>query len=132
MNLLADAEWLIRLEREIRQTAKNEKPGPALRMLSDRQVSVFINTISVCEFLAGGRTADRIKLLQGLRTTKALDYGVANKAAELRCARAKQGKTLHTPDALMAASAITYKMRLMTADKDFSGIPGLDWSSYAD
>jgi predicted nucleic acid-binding protein len=30
----------------------------------------------------------------------------------------------------MAAAAIRHRLRLVTADKDFSGVPGLDWSKY--
>jgi len=65
-----------------------------------------------------------------LRCLPSLDYADAARAAQLRALRAKQGKALSTPDAFMAASAMRYRLRLVTADRDYSGIAGLDWSSY--
>ena len=61
-----------------------------------------------------------------------IGYSDAEMAGDLRYWRQKAGRPLALPDALVAATAISRRMRLLTADKDFSGIPGLDWSSYRD
>lgn len=122
MNLLADASWLIRLERELR----GRRPGPAMTLLGTT-AQVFINPVSHCEFLCQGLTPLRETILKRLRKLPALDYRDSSLAAHVRRERAKRGKTIGTPDAFMAACAMNRRLRLLTGDKDFSGIPGLDW-----
>jgi len=124
MELLADANWLIRLEREIHRGVA----GPAGKLY--RSAQVRINTITHAEFLSGGPSAIKLKILKGCVRLPPITYQEANRAAALRAGQAKIGKTLSTPDAFMAASAMRHGCRLLTADKDFSGIPGLDWSAY--
>jgi predicted nucleic acid-binding protein len=126
MNLLADANWLIRLEREHKQG----RQGPARKLLSVSRV--FINPIAYCEFLSLGLTPARKTILAALSYVPSVNYEDATLASKLRFQRAKQGKALATPDALIAATALRQKLRLVTADKDFSGIPGLKWSGYRD
>ena len=124
MKLLADANWLIRLRGEIRQNQQ----GPAFRLLQEEPI--YINTVAQAEFLSAGRDPEVLKILARCVRLKPLTYEDANDAGSLRFARQRAGKTLHLPDALMAATALRRHMRLLTADKDFSGIPGLKWSSY--
>lgn len=121
--LLADTNWLIKLENEL-----SGKDGPALKLLSVARV--HINPMAAAEFLSGGSSLARRKTLARMIRLPALDYRDASRAAHLRQLRAKQGKPLATPDAFMAASAVRYALRLVTADRDFSGIPGLKWSGY--
>lgn len=123
-NLLADTNWLIRLERELRAGTE----GPAVKLC--RRACVHVNPISHAEFLARGDSDARRRALARLHFARNLDFQDSTRAAALRQQRAKQGKALSTPDAFMAATAIRYRMRLVTADKDFSGIPGLRWSAY--
>lgn len=124
-NLLADANWLIRLEREI----ATRRDGLAVALC--RQARVHVCPISQAEFLSKGTNAARQAALSRMFLTPNVDFQDANRAAALRLQRAKHGKPLGTPDAFMAALALRHKMQLVTADKDFSGIPGLDWSSYS-
>ena len=127
MKLLADNEWLIRLEREHLAETK----GPARKLLVENQI--FLNPISLAEFMSAGITPARLIVLRAIkRIAGGVNYEDADRAAKLRFQRAKQGKTLATPDAFMAASAMRNKMRLLTADKDYSGIAGLAWSKHQD
>jgi predicted nucleic acid-binding protein len=124
MNLLADSNWLILLEREFRR----DQAGPARELLGQQ---IFVNPITHCEFFSKGHTPLRDNLWGRMRKLPhGIDYGDADQAANLRMQCAKRGKALNTPDALLAATAMRHRLRLVTADKDFSGIPGLDWSSY--
>ncbi len=124
MRLLADANWLIRLEREILR----RKIGPAARLFESQRIHV--NTVSLAEFLSRGVTPLRARILGATVQLAPISYRHATKAAQLRYRQSRAGRSLSLPDALMAASAIGNRMRLLTADKDFSGIPGLDWSAY--
>ncbi len=125
MDALADSNWLIRLEAELAGRVN----GPAKRLL--RTHKVFYNPVVRAEFLSSDRNQQRRQLLDPLlKVSSGIDYRDADLAARLRLARRKQGKGLTTPDALIAASAMRRKLRLLTADKDFSGIPGLSWSAY--
>jgi len=122
--ILADTEWLRRIEGEYRR----REIGSARKLL--RRARCRVNVIGVCEFTSRGANRLRTAILQQLRCLPSLDYADAARAAQLRALRAKQGKALSTPDAFMAASAMRYRLRLVTADRDYSGIAGLDWSSY--
>jgi predicted nucleic acid-binding protein len=127
MNLLVDASWLIQYEREL----VTRRFGPALQLMEAAGAGrAFINPIAYCEFLSKGETPKRRLIADSFLKLPGIDFHLARAAANLRSQRAKRGKTLSTPDALMAADAIRHSLRLVTADKDFSGIPGLDWSSY--
>jgi predicted nucleic acid-binding protein len=124
MRLLADANWPVRLEREL----EREEPGPARRLLASQRVHV--NPVSQAEFLSAGVTVDRLRILARLVRLPPISYDEANDAGELRHRLRRRGKTLSTPDAFMAVSALRHRCRLVTADKDYSGIPGLKWSNY--
>jgi predicted nucleic acid-binding protein len=126
MQYLADTNWLSRLQSEI----FHRREGPASKLLGKSRV--FINTISMAEFLSGALDPMRVKILSRMDKLPPISYKEAQKAAELRRRQRKISKTLLLPDAFMAASAMHHRCRLLTADKDFSGIPGLDWSSYRD
>jgi predicted nucleic acid-binding protein len=121
MDLLADANWLIRLEREM-----VGKPGPAMALV--KKSRVFVNTIAHAEFLSG--SSPRVEILKRFVQLPMITYREAGLAGALRRRQARIGKTMSTPDALMAADALSHQLRLLTADKDFSGIPGLSWSAY--
>ena len=59
-----------------------------------------------------------------------LDGVDAATAAALRVGQERRGRTLHLPDALVAAIAVRRRLTLLTADRDFLLIPGLrieDW-----
>lgn len=124
MDLLADTNWLIRLEREL----KSERHGPAMRLT--QKARVHINPVCHAEFLAMGESEVRRQALARMHKAPVIDYQDSRRAGQLRYLRARAGKSLNTPDAFMAATAIRHGFRLVTADKDFSGIPGLRWSSY--
>jgi predicted nucleic acid-binding protein len=126
MDHLADTNWLSRLQSEIH----HRRPGPALKLVNTGRVHV--NPVSVGEYLSGGRVPIRLHVLGLVTRLPSLSYGEAEAAADLRYRRQKSGRTLGFPNALMAATAIRRRMQLLTADKDFSGIPGLRWSSYRD
>ena len=126
MHHLADTNWLSRLQSEIHYA----RPGPASKLVSTGRVHV--NAISIAEYFSGGRVPIRLHVLGLVTRLPALSYGEAEEAAELRHRRQKSGRPLALPDALMAATAMRHRMQLLTADKDFSGIPGLKWSSYRD
>lgn len=49
----------------------------------------------------------------------------AEVAAQLQVSLRRQGRQLHTVDALIAAIALRYDMILLTTDKDFGAIPNL-------
>jgi len=123
-DLLVDTNWLLRCERE----ARKKQTGPAVRLMDSGRC--WMSVIVACELKAKGRNLWRERIIGTLKKLPALDYRDANRAGSLRLARAKQGKPLATADAFIAASAMRYGLQLLTADKDFSGIPGLDWSSY--
>jgi predicted nucleic acid-binding protein len=124
MRLLADCEFLTRLEKECRR----KSIGPAIALAKANQL--FVNTVSQAEFLSGNPSEQRAIVLALARRLPMITYEEANLAGALRCKQRLKGKTLNTPDALMAVSAMRHKCRLVTTDKDYSGIPGLDWSSY--
>ena len=54
-----------------------------------------------------------------------LDGVDAANAAVLRVRQERRGRTLHLPDALIAAVAVRRGLTLLTADRDFVGVPGL-------
>jgi predicted nucleic acid-binding protein len=124
MNLLADNSWLVRLERELQR----KRHGPAAVLLAKNRV--LLNAIAHAEFLSVGISEIRRRILSRLVWIGGIDHREAALAAALRCRRAKQGKALSLPDAFMAATALRLKCRLVTGDRDYSGIPGLDWSGY--
>ncbi len=72
----------------------------------------------------------RTEIVRRLGFLPMISYPEAQHAASLRRRRAKHGKPLSLPDALMAASALRHRCQLLTADRDYSGIPGLKWSNY--
>ncbi len=88
MRLLADANWLIRLEREL----EREEPGPARRLLASQRVHV--NPISQAESLSAGATADRLRILARLVRLPPISYDEASEAGELRYRSRRRGKTL--------------------------------------
>lgn len=49
----------------------------------------------------------------------------AEVAAELQISLRRQGRQLHTVDALIAAIALRYELILLTTDKDFQSVPNL-------
>ena len=124
MELLADANWLGRLELEYRQN----RIGPARKLLKKNRI--WINPVVHCEVLSAGKNLIRREILHSLQWLEPMGYTISALAADLRYRQSKKRKTLHTPDALIAATAILEKKQLLTADRDFSGIPGLKWSSY--
>ena len=54
-----------------------------------------------------------------------LDGVDAAGAAVLRVRQERRGRTLHLPDALIAAVALRRRLTLLTGDRDFLGVPGL-------
>jgi len=46
-------------------------------------------------------------------------------AASLQVLLRRQGRQLHTVDALIATVALRYKLTLLTTDKDFQPVPAL-------
>ena len=123
--LLADTDWLIRLEIELR----SGEDGSAVALA--KKSRVHVNPISHAEFTSLGPSQPRQKALAMMHRTRNVDFQDSQRAGDIRRLRSKQGKPLSTPDAFMAAMAIRYRFKLVTGDKDLSGIPGLRWSAYA-
>ena len=42
-----------------------------------------------------------------------------------QCVKIRRSRKIKTPDAIIAATAVTYKLTLITSDSDFDNIPGL-------
>jgi len=123
---LPDNNWLVgALEYEF----KHNRVGPARRLLQSKR-KIFLNTVSYAEFLSGPPSEIRTEIVRRLGFLPMISYPEAQHAASLRRRRAKHGKPLSLPDALMAASALRHRCQLLTADRDYSGIPGLKWSHY--
>jgi tRNA(fMet)-specific endonuclease VapC len=58
------------------------------------------------------------------------DEGDAQHAAELQLVLRKRGRRLETVDALIAAVALHHDLVLLTADRDFDAIPGLQLENW--
>lgn len=54
-----------------------------------------------------------------------IDHNDATLAASLQVELRRNGRQLHTVDALIAAVALRYDLTLLTTDKDFHVVPGL-------
>ena len=54
-----------------------------------------------------------------------IDWDDAARAADLQTAQERRGRQLELPDALIAAVALRHDLTLLTADRDFEGVPGL-------
>ncbi len=57
-------------------------------------------------------------------------YQISRKAAEIDATLMKQGEVISFPDVVIAATALTFGMRLVTNDEHFRRIKGLEIESY--
>jgi hypothetical protein len=72
--------------------------------------------------------AARLRTLQDAMTMQPLpvDEQVSDAWAELSVALRKDGRRLATNDGWIAATAIAHGLPLLTQDRDYGGVPGLD------
>jgi predicted nucleic acid-binding protein len=87
--------------------------------------SIFLSVISEIELLSfpGLKQEKSLQLSEmlGWFTIVDIEPAIKRKAIEIR-----QRKKLKVPDAIIAATAIEYNMPILTADKMFSKIEGLN------
>ena len=57
-------------------------------------------------------------------------YQISRKAAEIDATLMKQGEVISFPDAGIAATALTFGMKLVTKDEHFRRIKGLEIEGY--
>ncbi len=98
-----------------------------------RFVGVSMITIGELRFgvLAARDTAARtirLRTLEGALAFEPLliDQNVADTWAELRVALRAAGRRLDVNDAWIAATAIAHRLPLVTQDRDYRDVPGLD------
>jgi predicted nucleic acid-binding protein len=83
---------------------------------------IAYSVITRCELFAGSNTDER---LIGALLEPFAELGVDRAIAE-RAGRLRRGRSIRTPDALIAATALEHGLRLLTRNRrDFETIPGL-------
>ncbi len=95
---------------------------------------LFASTISFFEFLGGEHRTPQEKeiALRFVSSIDELDFGrkEAMEATEIKRALRGAGKKIEDADILIAATAKTNRLKLVTRDKDFRKIPGLEVEEY--
>lgn len=118
-----DASFLIALERgHIRAVALSEK-------LSAQRRSLWIPAVVWMEVLAGAPASRRAAVghrLAEIGACVSLDRDVAELAADLQGGLARAGKRLGWNDIQVAATGLHLGEPIVTMDRDFAGIAGLE------
>lgn len=97
--------------------------------------ALTVSTVTIGELklglLAAEKSSIRALRLRTLQSALGLDplpvdEQVADAWAEMRLALRDAGRRLTTNDSWIAATAIAHKLPLVTQDRDYDGVPGLD------
>ena len=125
--MLVDTTFWADLERERRQG----NPGPAHRFIaSHRAHELRISIITWGELATGAATvAELERLLSGVRVLM-LPRQVAWRASRLQRLLADAGGELGENDNWIAATALTWGLRLVSRDEAFRRVPGLRVLNY--
>ena len=97
----------------------------------------LLDTTFVIDLFMGGLfcLGNKEKIIEGERALARFDlipytYEIARKAAKIDAELIKQGGMLSFPDVVIAATAIVYDLKLVTRDKHFERIEGLQIEVY--
>jgi predicted nucleic acid-binding protein len=126
--MIRDTCFLIDLQRE----ASRQQPGRATAFLEAHADAVFsLSVISMTEFVEGfARPLEGARLLRAYRKLP-VDEQVAGKAAEFRRHLRLRGELIGDFDILIAATAVTADLALVTTNHDhFSRLPELKLVHY--
>lgn len=105
------------------------------RVSPSRLPSLTVSTVTIGELklglLAAGEDSIRAVRMRTLQDALGLDPipvddQVADAWAEMRVALRRTGHKLTTNDSWIAATAIAHGLPLVTQDRDYDGVPGLD------
>ncbi len=122
--LVLDTSFLVEFERERR----SGRDGAAVAYLArHRPIPVGVSVVSLGEFAEGfdhpvsvERFLSRFRVLQ-------LSRSIAYRAAAIQSSLAQR---LGENDAWIAATAITYRARLVGREASFARVPGLDYDRF--
>jgi predicted nucleic acid-binding protein len=128
MGIVPDSTFLI----DLYQEESRGEPGPAMHALARCANAPFrIPAVAAAEFLRGAHQATGRRWLGKFARWVAVDARIVFKWVEIQRRRDAQGKPLGSHDAWIAATALVHGCRVMTRDRDYSGIPGLKLGAYA-
>lgn len=120
LRALADTSIFIALEQHRIASA----PGP----LAVSVVTIAELRLGVLSARDAPSRADRLRTLQRALSSEPfpVDDRVSDAWAEMTVALRGVGKRLTTNDSWIAATAIAHDLPLVTQDRDYDGVPGLD------
>lgn len=117
-----DASFLIALERG------NPKAITSAERLASERTPLWIPAVAWMELLSGAppaRQAEAAKRLADIGSCVPLSREIAEVGATLQCGLVRAGRRLGWNDVQVAATALHLQQPLVTFDRDFSGIAGL-------
>ncbi len=121
-----DTSFLIDLARN--------NPSALRKFRQIAESKLFVSSLAAFQFLYGvnydsRREQEASRMVAALDT---VDFGgkEAKEAAEIKRELTASGKTVEDIDILIAASAKIHRLKLVTRDKDFRKIPGLEVEEY--
>lgn len=112
----------------------NNDPRAVRKYREIAGVRLYVSTIAVFEFLSGKfiKSDEEQQALRLISTLDTLDFSAhdAMEAAELRKTLASTGGMISNMDLLIGTTAKANRLKLVTRDKDFRKIPGLEVEEY--
>lgn len=88
----------------------------------DDRMSMYFSVITECEVFSGLKTEYRLHGIKLFNTRRCIEVNsqVARIAGDIRREQKKKGRKLKTPDAIIVATAIEYRLGIVSRDSDMN------------